>query len=141
MNIHGNELLRLLGSDRSHTLQEFNHPLGLISLSVIEVQTILRLFDINRIFVCSILQDELLEVQESTLMGHLLAKLDGRTPGVVGETLLTIGALLCSNNVLHLKALLNDSTLESLLLNGELDLHTTGVRFGPNEAGIDDSDF
>lgn len=141
MNIHGDELLGLLGSDRSHTAEELDHSFGFITLSVVEIQTVLRFLDIDRILVCAVLQNELLEVKEGTLMGNLLSKLDGRAPGVVGETLLTVRALLCSDNILNLETLLNDCTLESLLLNREFDLHTAGVRFRPDETGVDDSDF
>jgi hypothetical protein len=141
MDIHRDELLGLLGSNGSNTAEELDHSFGFITLSVIEIQTVLRLLDIDCILVCAVLQNELLEVQECTFVGDLLAKLDGCAPGVVGETLLTIRALLCSDDVLNLEALLNDCTLESLLLNRKFDLHTTGVRLRPNETGVNNSDF
>lgn len=89
----------------------------------------------------TILQDKLLQVQESTLVGHLLSDLNCGSEGVVGETLLAVRALLVGHNVLDLKGLLDNSALECLLLDSDLHLDTARVGFGPNETGVDDTDF
>lgn len=49
--------------------------------------------------------------------------------------------LLRRNHIFHLKCLLNDCSLESLLLDCDLDLDTTRVGLGPNETSVDDAHF
>ena len=49
--------------------------------------------------------------------------------------------LLRRNHVFHLKCLLNNCSLESLLLDCDLDLDTTRVGLGPNETSVDDAHF
>lgn len=97
--------------------------------------------DVDCVTVSTVLEDKLLEVEESTLVLNLLADLDDGAPCVVCETLLTIGALLVGLDELDLEGLLEDGALESFLLDGKLQLDTAGVRLGPDEGGVDDADF
>lgn len=115
--------------------------LGMVALRKVEVQTILCFLDVNGILVGTGLQNQLFQVQERPLVGDLLANLDRSSPGVVCITLFAVVALLRCNHIFHLKCLLNDGALEGLLLNRNLHLDTAGVRFGPNEARIDNSDY
>lgn len=115
--------------------------LGMVALCKVEVQTILCFLNVNGILVSTGLQNQLFQVQERPLVGDLLANLDRSSPGVVCITLFAVIALLGCNHIFHLKCLLNDGALEGLLLNRNLHLDTAGVRFGPNEARIDNSDY
>lgn len=63
-------------------LEELEHPQCSLSLEIIEIQTILSFEDVDTIFVCAMFQDELLEVEESTLMWNLLSDLYRGLPGV-----------------------------------------------------------
>lgn len=45
------------------------------------------------------------------------------------------------NNIFDFKGLLDNGSLERLLLNRDLDLNTSRMRFGPDETGVNDSDF
>jgi hypothetical protein len=54
---------------------------------------------------------------------------------------LTIGALLVGLDELDFEGLLQDGALESFLLDGDLQLDTTRMGFGPDEGGVDDTDF
>jgi hypothetical protein len=122
-------------------LQELNHLIGVVSLSKVEVKTILGFLNVNGILVSTVLEDDLLEVEEGSLVRDLLTNLNSSAPGVVGIGLLTVGALLRGDDVFHLKCLLDDGTLEGFLLDRDLHLDTAGVRFGPDETGINNADF
>lgn len=121
-------------------MTEVTHLLGMISLRKVEIQAILRFLNVHRILVGTGLQNQLLQVQERPLVWDLLPNLNRGSPGVVCITLLAVIALLGCNHIFHLECLLNDSALESLLLDRDLHLNTARVGFRPNEARIDDSD-
>lgn len=54
----------------------------MIPLRIVKIQAILDFPDIDRIFVRRVLQNELFEVQERSLVWHLLAHLDDSSPCV-----------------------------------------------------------
>ena len=115
--------------------------LGVVALREVKVQTILCFLNVDGILVGTGLQNQLFQVQERPLVGDLLANLDRSSPGIVCITLFAVVALLGCNHIFHLKCLLDDGALESLLLNRNFHLNTAGVRLGPNEARIDNSDY
>lgn len=45
------------------------------------------------------------------------------------------------NDIFNFKSLLNNGSLERLLLNCDLDLNTPRVGFGPDETRVNDSNF
>jgi len=141
VDVHRNQLLRLLALHRYDTAQEIHKLLCVVSRGEEEIDTVVNFLDVDCIAVSAVLEDKLLEVEESTLVGDLLADLDDGAPCVVCETLLTIGALLVGLNELDFEGLLEDGSLESFLLDGDLQLDTTRVRFGPDEGGVDNADF
>lgn len=79
-----------------------------------EVESIFDLGDRDGILVGVVLEDELLEVQESTLVVDLLANLDEGAPGVLGGETSALRALGSLNDVLDLEDLLKDSGREDL---------------------------
>lgn len=111
------------------------------SLSIIEVETIFALRDVDGILVSTVLQDELLEVQEGSLVRHLLTQLYLGLPGVLGCQPGTVWTLTILNDVLDFERLLENRRGEDLLLYRQLDPEPLGVRFCPDEAGIDEPDF
>lgn len=141
MNVLTDELAGFSILARGHTGQEINHSLGIVSCGEVKVEAMLCLLNVDRILMGAILQDQLLEVEERPLVWHLLPNLNDGSEGMVGETLHTVRALLCGNDVFDLECLLDDGALEGLLLDGDLDFNAARVGFGPDETGIDDSDL
>lgn len=84
MDIHGNQLLGLLRLAGNNRAEEIDHLLGVVPLGEEEIQTVLGFLDVHGILVGAVLQDQLLQVQESTLVGDLLANLNRGSPCVVG---------------------------------------------------------
>ncbi len=80
------------------------------------------------------------------LVGTMLivATLSGVTcrssPHIRRVRLSTVGALLAMNDIDYFKALLQHNTVCNRILHRDFDLDSSGMRFGPHEAGIDDSD-
>ena len=141
VDVHRDQLLRLLALHGHDTAEEIDKLLGVVSSREEEIDTIVNFLDVDCITVGTVLEDKLLEVEESTLVGDLLANLDDGAPCVVRETLLTIGALLVGLDELDFEGLLQNGALEGFLLDGDLQLDTTRVRFGPDEGGVDNADF
>lgn len=85
-------------------------------------------------------QDQLLQKQEGSLVVDLLPDLNARLPRVLGGkpgTLRTLGTL---DDEREDKGLLEDGSGEDLLLNDDLEFKSTGMRFGPEERGVDQPD-
>lgn len=87
MYVHTDQFLTLLDVGRYNCLQEIHESLRMISLSEKEIYPVVHLLDIYCILVRSMLQYQLLEEQERSLMWDLLSHLDNRSPGVVRVTL------------------------------------------------------
>lgn len=85
MNVHGDELLRLLAADGSNGCEEVDELLGMVSLGVEEIQAIFGLFDINGVLVSGVFEYELLEIEEGAFVGDFLSDLHDRSPCVCGE--------------------------------------------------------
>lgn len=141
MCVHGDQLFRLLVLDGSDGAEEIDKLLSRVASGEEKVDAFVDLLDVDGVSVCLMLENELLEVEESSLVGDLLAHLDDGAPGVVGEGFGAIRALLVGLDKLDLECLLEDGTLESLLLDCDFEFDSPRVRLGPDEAGIDDSHF
>jgi hypothetical protein len=141
VDVHRNQLLRLLAFHGHDTAEEIDEFLGVVSRREEEIDTVVNFLDVDCVTVSTVLENKLLEVEESTLVGDLLADLDDGAPCVVCETLLTIGALLVGLDELDFESLLQNGALKSFLLDGDLQLDTARVRLGPDEGGVDNADF
>jgi hypothetical protein len=84
------------------------------STAVEEVEAILDFLDRDGIFLCTVLNDKLLEEQERSLMRDLLSDLDESFPGVFSGEPRAIGALPMLDKVLDLESLLEDGIRKDL---------------------------
>lgn len=100
--------------DGGNGTEEIDHLQSVLLRRVEEVESILDLLNTDGIFVGVVLEDELLEVQESTLVVDLLSDLDECSPGVLGGETGALGALGSLDDVLDLEDLLQDGRREDL---------------------------
>jgi hypothetical protein len=77
-------------------------------LAVEKVQTIPNLLDRDRVLLCVMLEDQLLEVQESTFVRHFLSHLDEGFPSVFGGEFCAVRALAVLDEVLNFECLFQD---------------------------------
>ena len=89
----------------------------------------------------AMLEDQLLQVQEASLVIDLLTHLDNSPPHIGRVRLCALRALLARNNIDNLKSLLQQDTVLHRVLDCELDLDAPRVGFCPDEAGIDNADL
>ena len=80
-------------------------------------------------------QYELLEVEEGLLVGGALPDLHNTFPVVLGFDPLTVIAYLVDDLELDDGGLLEKGTAH-VLLHGNFDLESLGMRLGPHEAGV-----
>lgn len=132
------ELLRPLNIDRNDGFEEVAEGHSVIPLGEVEVDSIVDFLDIDGVLVRAMLQNQLLEVQESPLVWNLLSHLDASPPCVVCITLCAIRALLVVLCVFNLEALLHNGTLIQFALHCDLDLDPPAMRLSPDEACVDD---
>lgn len=124
------------------------------SLPEEEIDTVWLLLDVQSVLMSIVLQDDLFQIEESSLVVNSLSGLNYGLPCVLGILSLTSLALLGGDNVLDLERLLQDGRGKHLsdpsegrgraaylFLDGELDFDTPRVGLGPDEAGIDEPDF
>jgi hypothetical protein len=90
----------------------------------LKVKSIVLVFNAQAFLSSIMLNDELLEEEESPLVIHSLSDLNLSNPQVRCVGLLTIWALLICNNEFYDKALLKKSSIKDFLLNSELHLDT-----------------
>ena len=86
-------------------------------------------------------QNELFEVEKSTLVWNFLAHLYNGSPCVGCKTLCTVWALVVRNDVFNFEGLLEDGSLEGFLLNGDFHFDTPRMGFRPDKACVYDSDL
>lgn len=83
-----------------------------------------------------VLQDELLEIEEGSLVIDLLAKLNHGVPRVLGGFALARVTHACAHRVRNIEVLLHDRT-EGFFLDCQLDDDAPAVRLRPDELGVD----
>lgn len=98
----------------SDSIKKFYHLDSMTSLRIEEVQSVLDLLDADRILVGTVLQDELLQIQERPLVRHFLTDLNDRLPSILGCELGAVRALAVQNDILNLEDLLQDRGSEDL---------------------------
>ena len=91
-----------------HACEELDHLLCVTARTIEEVETIFDLLDRDRLLLRAVLEDELLEEEERTLVRDLLPDLHERLPGVLRRELRTVRALAILHEVLDLEHLLKD---------------------------------
>jgi hypothetical protein len=87
------------------------------------------------------LQDQLLQPQERPLVRNLLPNLHTSLPSVLCRQSRTCRALSSVDNKRQDECLLQDSVGQNLFLDGDLDLDSSRMGFGPDIRCVDQSDF
>lgn len=93
MDILRDELGGFVGLDGRNGGEEIDHLDGGVAMREKEVEAVFDFADVDTFSMRIVLEDELLEIEESTLVGDLLANLDAGTPGVGGIGFGAVGAL------------------------------------------------
>jgi len=62
VNVHGDELLGFLASDRGDGAEKVDELFGMVPLRIKEIEAILRFFDIDGVFMGRMFQDQLFEI-------------------------------------------------------------------------------
>jgi hypothetical protein len=83
------------------TLQEIYKPDGFLLLSEVKVHAVPECHDVEAVRVRVMLQQQLLEIVERSLMGDPLPDLNHCMPRASREVLLTVFALLIPHSELH----------------------------------------
>lgn len=122
-------------------MEEVQEGFGVIPLGEEEIDTIPGLFNIGRIVVRVVLENELLKMEERPLVRNVLSHLHAGTPMVLGVRLGAIRALLVHHHIDNFEGLLKDDIVGDRVLDGELQLDPAGVRLCPDERRIDNADF
>jgi hypothetical protein len=79
-----------------------------------------------------VLEEQLLQVEEGALVGHVLTHLDDGVPGTLRVVSFTVLTLLIALHKLHNSRLLHDGTIHHFFLHSDFDLETHGMWFCPN---------
>jgi hypothetical protein len=108
-SVRRNKLFRILSLCDEVLLDEINHSVGMRFAFILEIKTLGHLFDALALFVCIMLQNQLLKEQESTFVMHSLPELNLRDPSMRSPLLLTVIALEVSYFEFNNKSLLHDS--------------------------------
>ena len=88
-----------------------------------------------------VFQDELFQPQESPLVRDLLSDLHRRLPCVLRCETCTRWTLTGVDDEHELESLLQDGIGKNLLLDGDFDLDSSRMRFGPNKRCVYQSNF
>jgi hypothetical protein len=118
----------------THKLNKFN---TMATVSKEKINTMIHLLDFNSTDSSIMLQNQLLQVKESSSMSDMLPELDSSNP------LIRIGLNSCARithvfllNILNNICLFKYCTIKDLLLNSHPELDPLGMRFSPNKFRI-----
>jgi hypothetical protein len=126
--------------DRDHVLQEGYESCGLAFIGKVEIHTITKGFNAKAATVCSVLQNELLQIEKGSLVANTLPDLHERSPGSLTKLGLAFNALLAAYNKYHNKSLLQNCTRLNFFLDRELDFEPHRMRFRPDPTSVHQSD-
>lgn len=101
-----------------------------------EIQPIPNFLHRYRILLGPMLQDQLLQVKEGSLVRHLLPNLYQRLPGVLGCQFSAVRALSMLYKILDLEDLFKDCRSQNFFLNCEGCAKTFGMWLGPYEVSL-----
>mmetsp|Transcript_1013 Transcript_1013/g.2515 ORF Transcript_1013/g.2515 Transcript_1013/m.2515 type:complete len:539 (+) Transcript_1013:278-1894(+) len=108
----------------------------------VEVDALVDVLDLEALFVRAVPDNELLEVEEGTLVRHMLPDLNAGRPRVgVGVGAVAVQAHERLHDVLHLERLLQDGAVQDLLLHRQLGLQPSRVRLRPDERRVNELDL
>jgi hypothetical protein len=158
--ISGHQLSRVLGLDRHLPLEKVDEAQSLLLVHEIEIHSILEGLkrvavreeageeeeemtdcDLKTVRVGIVLQQDLLEIEEGSLVWDMLAYLHHGMPHTLSIKGLTSFALLISNHKLDDLCLLENGSVHDLLLDRQLDLQSQRVRFSPDPHSINNFYF
>jgi hypothetical protein len=113
--ILGNKLGRGLGSYKYLSLHEVKKPHCISFGFEKEINSIIYFFNVDSLFMSTVLEDKLLQEKESPFMSDLLSDLNSCCPLMGCEKFLTFWALLIGNDIFNNKCLLKHSTISNLV--------------------------
>ena len=128
----GDQLLGVLIAAHKVVLDELNQPVGVAVRLKLEIQAVSRLLDSDRLLVSLVLENHLLQEQESALVMNPLAHLHLTDPVVWRPCLLAIVTLFVLHNKFHSECLLKLCVILDLLLYDELEFDPARVRLRPH---------
>lgn len=132
----GNQLLSSLDLSRHLVLNEVYEPVRMRPALELEVQPIVHLLNAQALLRCVMLNDQLLQEEEGSLVVHSLSQLSLAHPGVRSPSLLAVVALQIIHYELNHEVLLKECSIHNFLLHSELDLESPGVRFSVEESSV-----
>jgi hypothetical protein len=141
MHVLSDEALTGLVPNGHDCIQKVHKTRTVTTASKEEINAILHGLHTDDLLVGVVLEDELLEVQEGTLMSNLLTDLSHSIPSIFGFNLATIRALLSSNDNFKDVRLLEDGGCKDLTLHSQSDLDTLTMGLGPQEGCIDETNL
>ena len=131
-----NELLRMVYPATQVLLNEVDKLGCRVLLPVLEVKAAINFLNVQYIVVSIVLQNQLLQKQECSLVFHPLSDLDLCLPQMRCILLFAIWALLILDHKFDNKSLLQHGEIDHLFLDGQLDLNPLRMGLGPDESGV-----
>lgn len=116
---------------------ELHQALGVGIVLELEVDAIMVFDNVNAFIVGTVSQNQLLQVQEGTLVGHTLAYLHLTGPRVGRVVLLAVITLLVLHDEFYLESLLEQGVGLDFFLDGQLEFDSPGVGLCVDEFSVE----
>mmetsp|Transcript_12425 Transcript_12425/g.31512 ORF Transcript_12425/g.31512 Transcript_12425/m.31512 type:complete len:207 (-) Transcript_12425:253-873(-) len=139
--ILGDQLLGSFVSYRKHLGQKVNKFHAMASVVEIKVQAVCFFLNSDDFLVGIVLQDQLFQVEERTLVIHLLSGLANCNPGMLCLRFLALGTHVCVDDIFDYKSLLQDSATIYLFLHCQLHFQAPAMGLCPHKASINQLHF
>jgi hypothetical protein len=110
--------------DRDHILQEGYETRSLAFIGKVEIHAVAKGFNAKATTVSSVFQNQLLQIEEGSLVANALPDLHKRPPGSLTKLGLAFKTLLVSNNKYHNERLLQNCARLYFFLDCELDFQS-----------------
>ena len=108
----------------------------MVARGEVKVDTVGHFLDVDRLFMRALLENELFEVQEGSLMWYFLPHLHYCAPGIVCIALGAVGTLSVLLHEFDFERLLKYRALKRLLLHRNLELDSPGMWLRPNKTRV-----